>query len=508
MVLFWFITVPVCLLLGEILIRVFLFFLLPFFGGRLRSTVEHHVSTLSSTFSAFNISGLAVLETELGAPERWRSAAKRLERNVPMLSRDCSGWYKLPFIVLPGRPGASVKVTIRETEFETEEKLEHLAKQVMVDILNTPWPKNSSPFSITVLGGKGRLAAVVFAADHCFLDGSSVIELARRYLMLLSGQDPGAPIPSNIPASLDEFYPWACLWAFPFLFKAFLGLVEFVRETRWFAIKSLPFPRMGGSDDALDLKSSSPLGTDYTLISSLVLSNIETEQLFARIRLEKVTFGNVLMVATCKTMWSVTPTPSDPKDYYLVNMVDHRRLQPQKGPYRLGMLVSTLTFNDPCAILNDMSLTKGAARVKKVVSEAFPSFFYLIPAMYTWMFLFATFTNQLSRMGATKTSAAGHDNLWPMATCSNLGQLATPRDFKSRHNMSSASLIPDSDYAKIPRILRFMGSASSGTSFPYVIVSAMTTEGRLCVTLTGNRFIWSQGQLDAFACKLEEALTK
>lgn len=491
---------PLCLVVSETVVRILAFFLLPWFGCRLRTTVEHQIVASRATFHGFTMCGCAVMEASLFPKERWSRAALLLEKNVKFLTRDSSGCMRYPFVVVPGNP-SHVKVVIRETDDDSIAALESQAKDEMTCQYNSRWPDHGiSPLSVTVIGGTTRVA-IVFAGDHLVLDGVSVIELARRYLLLLQEQDPGEDVLSLVAQSEDF------LWFLPFFVRFALGLVEMYMETRGFTLKSHPIGRHEGSDDAIDLSSKRPLGIGYTVVAHATLSCDETDTVLLRARQNLVTVGNVVTVAFMKSLDKMVSTQLDGKDYSCLTLVDHRRLRPPSKIFSFGLNSNVLSVSQECKWVRQYSIYETAKRLRQHAEQLYPTPIRLLFGAYPWQFLLSPVFDKVMRHLAKVYISGGHENLWLHGTCSNLGAVAHPSD-RARHRPSTPALISDEDYKFFPRIVSFFGGSSATTPTGGPLVFAISTEGRMCLTATAARTGWSDEKLQQFVNILCELLRK
>lgn len=485
------VLIPVLLTVSEAVLRFLAFLLLPFLGARLRSVPEFHNSVLYKCFPAFNMVGMVILETKLGQERRWEKAAEALSQNVAILGLDCSGWGRLPFIVLPGKP-TRMKVEVRTTGAKNLAELEEIAHAEMQRLLDTRWVDSDSPFSILVIGGKSEVA-VMFAADHRLLDGSSVIELARRYMLLLAEQDPGPPIPAKITSSVDESYAWIPLFAIPSAIRFLLGILQLYKDTRGFTLKAMPLLRQEGNDECLDVTKPPPWGQNLTLLSFGVLSAAETAALAVRCRAAGVSVGNAVTAATTSAVMQIATT-TEGRDVYMTQMVDHRRLQPPSNRFPLGIMSTVTLASCRLGPLSGLALMGQAAIIRKI--SHLTSWFDALRASYAWQYMFTPFYASIVKHARQEILEGRFNNWWPHFTCSNLGQLALPKNPAARRGLSSTSLIPEVDYSHFPRVLRFLGSASSVSSFSNFSLFSLTTEGQLCLSISACRFAWSQKRLD------------
>jgi hypothetical protein len=491
--------VPLFLVAAETVLRIFAFFLLPWLGWRLRTTIEHQIVAARLTFHAFTMCGCAVMETPVFPKERWSRAALLLEKNVSFLTRDSFGYSRYPFVVTPGNP-SHVKVVVEETaDDDSVEALEGKGKDVMTSQFNTRWPDSgTSPLSVTVIGGKTRVV-VVFAADHVVLDGVSVIELARRYLLLLQDQDPGEPVLSLMAQSEDS------LWFLPFSVRFGLGVFEMYRETRGFSLKSHPLGRQEGSDDAIDLSSALPFGKDYTVVAYDTLSCAETDEVLLRARQHKVTVGNVVTVAFMKALDKMTEKKHDRKDYSCLTLVDLRRLRSVSKIYSFGLNSNVLNVSQESKSVRQSSIYESATYLRQYMKDMYPTPSRLLLGAYAWQFLIFPAFDKIMRSVAKEFISDGHNDLWLHGTCSNLGAVAHPID-QSRHRPSTPALICNEDYRLIPRIVSFFGGSSATTPTGGPMVFAISSEGRMCLTATAARTGWSQKKLQQFLGNMCELL--
>ncbi len=494
---------PVVVGLLEVLARAVVHFLFPR-HIRLRSAVEsHNLSILASAFK-FNMCGVLVVQSELGPHQHQRfvAAAEALARNVPLLARDASGCCRLPFVVVPGRP-TSVRVQVRPTEANNLQELEALAKAEMEHVLGTRWRDEWSPFAVSVLCSHAGLVALVFSADHRILDGSSVIELARRYLLLLADRDPGPIIPAIIPSSIEDRFP-LLPWAVPYAVKMMLGAWALFRVTKGFQLQSLNAGNFGGSRNPADL-----IGPGSSVVSYATVSADSTAAILNRARAEGVPFSSLLAAATCRALGRAAAKPSSTgsKSFALLNLVDHRRLGPLSEPYPMGNLASTLEVTDDydAVMSNTASLFAVGHRFR--ARAAGISLWDVLTQMCAWQCLFVPVYGPVFRDMFEKFRSGRHDNFWTNAVVSNLGLLVEPvSNGGERRRQSSTALISASDYRHIPPILRFFGAASSVSPFAQPIVYASTVDSSLCLTVCGHAVSFSQTRLDELTLSIVSIL--
>ncbi len=228
------------LMAAEAAIRVVVFLVQLVLDVRPKSFIEGQLLGLYRSFEAMNRVGAVVLEAPVGSG--WAQAARALEENVALLGRDCSGMTRYPLLVVPGRP-AHVRVTVDDLgEQDSLERVEACAKALVRRAVNAHWDERDSPFLVHLAGGATR-SAVVFAANHTMLDGTALVELSRRFLMLLCGQPPGPRIRALFPTSIEHMYPKLFFWMMPVLVRVTLAIAGIVRALH---IRAVPIARQGG----------------------------------------------------------------------------------------------------------------------------------------------------------------------------------------------------------------------------------------------------------------------
>lgn len=404
-----------------------------------------------------------------------------------------------------------MRVSVRSTEATNVTELEAAAKAEMGQVLCTRWRDEWSPFAVTALGSRAGLTALVFSADHRVFDGSSVIELARRYLLLLAHQDPGPAVPDLVPASLEELYPLLA-WAVPSAVKLLLGFWALFKVTRGFRLQSIRPGDCDGRKDAVDLTSPRPLGgPGATIISCKTLSVADSSAILGRARAEAVPFSSVLAAATCRAIGrgAPAPSPAGSKSFALINMLDHRRLAPPRVPFPMGNLASTLEVTDDYdGMMTAASLPAAGKRLQARVAGV--SIWAALEQMWAWQLLFVPFYGLILRDMCAKYLEGGYNDLMTNATVSNLGLLvekapsSTPAG--ERRRQSSTALISAADYQHVPPVLRFFGAASSVSPSNYPVVFAITVNESLCLTVSGHAVAFSQARLDAFTDAIAEIL--